>query len=106
MHTNAGNHLHGGITDNRVWQGWCPDLAGMPSCCYDAPSRKVGRRFVGALQENLCGVQARWWNSEQFIVLKTVMMQQDQYITAYHAIQRQIKKRINDWDDCGRWCSG
>ena len=40
----------------------------MPSRRYDAPSGKVGRRFVGKLGEELKGVQDRRWKSERFIV--------------------------------------
>ena len=40
----------------------------MPSRCYEAPSRKVGQRFVVDLAEELRRVQDRIWNLEQFIV--------------------------------------
>ena len=99
MHANAGNHLHGGITDNIVWQGWWRDLAVMPSHCYDAPSGKVGLQFVGDLKSELCGVRGRRWNSERFIVFQTVILQRDFHVTASHTIRRCIKKRLDAWDD-------
>ena len=43
-----------------VLKGWLRDLAVMLSRCYDAPSGKVGRRFVGALNADLRGVQDIW----------------------------------------------
>ena len=99
MHANAGNHLHRGITDNIVWQGWWRDLAVMPSHCYDAPSGKVGLQFVGDLKSELCGVRGRRWNSERFIVFQTVILQRDFHVTASHTIRRRIKKRLDAWDD-------
>ena len=60
---NPGTHLDGGVADTRVWQGWWSDLAVMPSRRYEAPSRKVGRRFVNALLGELRGVCDRRWNS-------------------------------------------
>ena len=45
--------LHEGIADNAAWQGWWHDLAVMPYQIYDTRSGKFGRRFVGALAEEL-----------------------------------------------------
>ena len=70
----------------------------MPSRRYDTPSGKVERHFVGDLNSELCRVWERWWNSERFIVFQTVILQQSRHITAYHAIQRRIKKRLDAWD--------
>ena len=67
----------------------------IPSCCYDSLSGKVERRFVEALNAEMCGVQDRWWNLGQFIVFQTVILQQVCHITAYHVIQRRIKKSLD-----------
>ena len=75
VHANPGTHLDGGIRDDLAWQAWWCDLAVMPSRRYDAPSERVGRRFVGTLGVELHGVQDRLWNSEQFIVFQTVILQ-------------------------------
>ena len=101
MHANAGNHLHGGITDNIVWQGWWRDLAVMPSHCYDDPSGKVGLQFVGDLKSELCGVRGRRWNSERFIVFQKVILQRDFHVTASHTIRRRIKKTRKAWAHTG-----
>ena len=57
VHVNPGIHLNRGIRDDSAWQAWWRDLAVMPSRRYDAPSGRVGRRFVGTLREELKGVQ-------------------------------------------------
>ena len=57
-----------------MWQLWWQDLAFIPSQRYDAPSGKVGRRFVVALVGELRGVQDILWNSEQFIVFQMVIL--------------------------------
>ena len=56
---NPSTHLDGGVRDDSAWQAWWRDLAVMPLRRYDAPSGKVGRRFVRTLGEELKGVQER-----------------------------------------------
>ena len=60
---------------------------------YDAPSGKVGRRFVGMLGAELQGMRDCRWNLERFIVFQTVILQRACHVTASHAIRRRIKKR-------------
>ena len=75
VHANPGTHLDGGICDESAWQARWRDLAVMPSRRYDAPSGRVGQRFVGALGDELKGVRDRLWNSDRFIVFETVILQ-------------------------------
>ena len=75
VHANPGTHLDGGVCGDLVWQAWWRDLAVMPLRCYDTPSGRVGRRFIGTLGEELQGVRDRHWNSERFIVFQTVVLQ-------------------------------
>ena len=76
VHANPGTHVDRGICDNSAWQAWWRDLSVMPSRRYDAPSGRVGQRFVGTLGVDLKGVRDRLWNSELFIVFHTVILQQ------------------------------
>ena len=55
VHVNHGTHLDGGVREDSEWQAWWRDLAVMPLRCYDAPSGRVGRRFVGAVGQSLRG---------------------------------------------------
>ena len=75
VHANPGTHLEGGIRDDSAWQAWWHDRAVMTSRRYDAPSGRVGRRFVGTLGAELKGVRDRLWNLEWFIVFQTVILQ-------------------------------
>ena len=59
VHANPGTHLDGRIEDDVAWQALWHDLAVMPSRRYDAPSRKVRRRFVETLGEDMRGVRDR-----------------------------------------------
>ena len=70
----------------------------MSSRRYNPPSGKVGRRFVRDLNVDRRGVRDIWWNSEQFIVLQTVILQQSLQVTSYHTIGRRIEKRLDAWD--------
>ena len=76
VHAKPGTHLNGDIGDNAAWQAWWHDREVTPSRRYDAPSRKVRRRFVETLGGDLRGVQERQWNSERFIFFQTVILQQ------------------------------
>ena len=95
VHANPGTHLDGGIRDDLAWQAWWRDLAVMPSRHYDAPSGRVGRRFVGTLGVELKGVRDRLWNSERFIVFKTVILPRSRHVTASQSIRRRIGKRFH-----------
>ena len=97
VHGNPGTHLNGGVANDSAWQAWWRDLAVIPSRRYDAPSGKVGRRFVGMLGAELQGVRDRRWNSERFILFQTVILQRARHVTASHAIRRQIDKRLEAW---------
>ena len=95
VHANTGTHLDGGVHDNSAWQAWWSDLAVMPLRRYDAPSGKVGRRFVGSMREEMKGVLDRRWNSERFIVFETMILQRARHVTASKAIRRRIEKRLD-----------
>ena len=95
VHANAGTHLHGGIADDEAWKGWRNGLAVMPSRRYGVTSGKVGWRFDGDLVEELCIVRYRRWNLERFIILQTVILKRARNVTAFHAIQRRIEKRLD-----------
>ena len=70
----------------------------MPSHQYEAPSGKVGRRFVNALVGELRGVNDRWWNLERFIIFQTVMLQRARHVTASRDIRRRIEKSLDAWE--------
>ena len=57
-----GEQLSGGIADNIDCQKRCRTLTVMPMRRYNAPSRRVGQRFVYALSTELTGVRQRCWN--------------------------------------------
>ena len=45
----------------------------------------------------LKGVRDRLWNSELFIVFKTVILQRARNVTASQSICRSIEKRMDAW---------
>ena len=90
VHGNLGTHLDGGIAENSAWQAWWRDLAVMPSWRYDAPSGKVGGRFVKMIGAEMQGVRDRRWNSEWLIVFQAVILQRARHVTASNAIRRCI----------------
>ena len=98
VHRNPGTHLDGGITDDGKWQGWCHDLAVIPSRRYKATCGKVVRRYINALVKELRGLRDRRWNSERFIVFQTVTLQRTRHVMASRDIHRPIEKPLDDWD--------
>ena len=58
--------------------------------CYDAPSGKVGKIFVGILPVKIDGVHDRKWNAERVIVFQSVILQHAQGFD----ISAQIRKHI------------
>ena len=81
------NHQRRGVTIMVTW----PRV-------HNAPSGKVGRRFVEKLGGDLRGVRERQWNLKRFIVFLTVMLQWDRHITASQAILQRIEKRLDTWE--------
>ena len=65
-------------------------LVCMPNQQYDAPSGKVGNRFVVILSVEFDRVCARKWNTEGVIVLQFVILQRVQGVNT----SAQIRKRI------------
>ena len=57
VHSNYGDHLSGGIADDKDWHTRWITLAVMFVRHYNTPSRRVGRRFLHALAVEIIGVQ-------------------------------------------------
>ena len=69
-----------------------------PARRYEAPSGKVGGRFVNVLVRELRGVLDWQWNSERFIVFHMVALQRARHVTASRDIRRRIEKRLDTWE--------
>ena len=74
VHANSGTQLDGGISDDTEWKAWWHNLAVRTSRRYEAPSGRVGRRFVRTLGKELWGVRDRLLNSERLIIFQTVIL--------------------------------
>ena len=49
-------------------------LVCFPTQRSDAPSRKVGKRFVGILSVELDEVRARKWNAKRVVVFQSIIL--------------------------------
>jgi hypothetical protein len=99
VHQNPGTHLDGGIADDAKWQDYHRRLIVYPSQRYDAPSGKVGRRFVESITTLLDGVQTRKWNAERFLLFQMVVMQRTRDVTRLRDIRKRIMLRMEDWEE-------
>ena len=75
VHQNPGDHLDGGIAEESNWKLRWEKLVCMTTQRYDAPSGKVGKRFVVILSVELDGIRARKWNAERVIIFQSVILQ-------------------------------
>ena len=75
---NPAENLNGGRAEDSKWQSQWEKLVCLPTQRYDAPSGKVGKRFVGILSVELDGVYVRKGNSERVIVFQSVILQRAQ----------------------------
>ena len=69
----------------------------LPTQCYDTPSGKVRKRFVGIFSVELDGVRARKWNSERVIVFQSVILQCAQGVNNSTQIRKRILFQLNLW---------
>ena len=67
----------------------------MPARRYNAPNRRVWRRFVHKLAAELTGFWQRCWNAERFIIFQMVILQHARNVTGSGAIQRSILCRLD-----------
>ena len=65
---NIGNQLDVGIAEDSKLQAWWEKRVCIPTQCYDAPSGKVRKIFVGILYVELDRVRDRKWNAERVII--------------------------------------
>ena len=61
-----------------------------PTQCYDAPSGKVGKIFVGILSVELDGSRDRKWNVERVIVFQSIILQRAQGVKNSAQIRKHI----------------
>ena len=73
-------------------------LVCMPTQRYDAPSGKVGKRFLVILSVELDDVRSRKWNAERVIVFQSVILQRTQGDKNYEQIRKHIFFRIDLWN--------
>ena len=105
-HRNDGTHLDGGIADDRKWQERWRRIAQLNTSMYDLPlgARRLGRRFVKTLAEELKGVRDRKWNSERPLVFAAVVLQRGAEVKGMGNIKRRIEQRMKFWEE-GRYVS-
>ena len=99
VHQNPGDHLDVVIEENSKWQSRWEKLVCMPTQRYDAPSGKVGKRFVVILSVELDGVRVRKWNAKRVIVIQFVILQLAQSVNNYAQIRKRFFFRL---DLCNR----
>ena len=98
MHQNPGYHLDGGIAEDSKWKTGWKRFVCFPTQRYDAPSGKVGKRFVGLLSAELYGIRARKWNAERVIIFQSVILQRAQGVNNTAQIRKRILFQLDLWN--------
>ena len=70
----------------------------MPTQCYDAPSGKVGKIFVGILSVELDRVYTRKWIVERVIVFQSVILQRNQGVNTSLQICKHVLFQLSFWN--------
>ena len=70
----------------------------MPTQLYDAPSREVGKRFVGILSVELGGVRSRKWNTERVLIFQYIILKILHGVNNSAQIRKRILFRLDFWN--------
>ena len=73
-------------------------LVCMPTQCYDTPSGKVGKRFMGILSVELDDVRDRKLNAERVIIFQSVILQHAQGVNNSTQIRKRILFQLDLWN--------
>ena len=87
--------MDGVIAEDSKWQERWEKLVCMPNQRYNAPSRKVGKTFIGILSVELEGVCDKKWNAERVIVFKSVILKRAQGVNNSAKIRKRILFRLD-----------
>ncbi|KAI2506100.1 hypothetical protein MHU86_8331 [Fragilaria crotonensis] len=98
VHDNAGTHLHGGFSDDALWQRRWRRMAQIATTRYQAPAGRVGRRFIAILTSEFRGVRERRWNSERPLVFVATVLQTTQGVRRAKDIRSRLAQRMDLWD--------
>ena len=97
MFDDDGTHLHGGIPDDSLWQGYHRRLVTLPPQLYTCPGKGAGKDFINLLCEEFLGVIERKWNSERPLVFCLAMLQKKPGVTQSSDIQKCLRHRLEEW---------
>ena len=97
-HDNDGTHLHGGFSDDALWQRRWRRMAQIATTRYQAPAGRVGRRFLAILTSEFRGVRERLWNSERPLVFVATVLQTTPGVRRAKDIRLRLAQRMDLWD--------
>jgi hypothetical protein len=98
VHDNDGTHLHGGFSDDALWQRRWRRMAQLATTRYQAPAGRVGRRFLAILTSEFQGVRERRWNSERPLVFVATVLQTTPGVRRAKDIRSRLAQRMDLWD--------
>jgi hypothetical protein len=98
VHDNDGTHLHGGFTNNTLWQRCWQRMVQLATTHYQVPAGKVGQRFITILVIEFRSVRDRHWNSEQPLVFVAMVLQTTPGVHRSKDIRLRLTQQMNLWD--------
>ena len=97
VHKNLGYHLDGGTAKDSKWLARRKKIVCLLTQRYDAPSGKVGKRFVRFFSVELDRIRARKCDAERVIVFQSVILQCAQGVNNSAQIRNRFLFRPYLW---------
>ena len=98
-HQNDGRHLHGGVTDDTVWQQRYDCVVSLPHKLYFPPQGQVGKQVVATYAQELRGVRERKCNSERPLIFLACVLRRRPGCTRSKDIKRRVENRLRLWEE-------
>jgi hypothetical protein len=75
IHDNDGSQLEGNIEDDRIFQRYWRQVAGISPVLYSVPQYRIGKIFLSCVTALLSAARNRHCNSEKVVVFISVILQ-------------------------------
>jgi hypothetical protein len=98
IHHNDGSQLDGNIDDDRIFQKYWPQVAGISPVLYSVPQCRIGKIFLSCVTALLRTARNRHCNSEKVVVFISVILQKKPGVSQALDIKRRLANRLKHWE--------
>jgi hypothetical protein len=98
IHDNDGSQLDGNIEDDRIFQKYWRQVAGISPVLYSVPQCRIGKRFLSCVSALLRAARNSHCNSEKVVVFISVILQKKPGVSRARDIKRRLANRLEHWE--------